>query len=195
MLLAQSLLQSMEVFFLLLLCAGARFRHLLLKLLRSGIEMLSDRLGDLLGKAVRILLNGLQLLRHLLPESIQSLADLLLDHGLGGSQDLRRLLLGLLQHLCSQVFAQPYPQFLFYFGWNVRQRYVELAAFRISLRGPFFERHHFRMQRLDKFRHDGPQVILCQLRLAFFRHDFQRGYARLILVDSALHFLRGLPIV
>ena len=91
--------------------------------------MLPHRLGDLLGQPSRVLFDGLQLLRHLLPESIQRLADFLLDHRFGGSQHLRRLLLGLLQDLCPQVFAQTYPQFLFYLGRNVRQRYVEAAAF------------------------------------------------------------------
>ena len=81
--------------------------------------MLAHRFGHLFGQPVRVLLDGLQLLCHLLPESFQCPDDVLLDHGLGRSQHLRRLLLGLLQHLCPQVFAQTYPQFLFHLGRNM----------------------------------------------------------------------------
>ena len=119
MLLAQPLLQRAEVFFALVLRPGARIRHLLLKFLRVGIEVLAHRFGDLFGQPLRILLNGLQLLCHLLPETFQRPDDVLLDHRLGRSQHLRRLFLGLLQDLRPQVFAQAYPQFLFHLGRNM----------------------------------------------------------------------------
>jgi len=48
-LLAQPLLQRAEVLFALVLRPGARVRHLLLKFLRIGIEVLAHRFGHLFG--------------------------------------------------------------------------------------------------------------------------------------------------
>ena len=69
--------------FILLLCPGSRVCNLLLKFLRSGIEMLPHRLGDLFGQPTRTLFDGLQLLCYLLPESLERLTDFLFDQRLG----------------------------------------------------------------------------------------------------------------
>lgn len=192
---AQTFLQRAEVFFALVLSPGSRVRHLSLEFLRVAVEVLAHRLGHLFGQPLRVLFNGSQLLGHLLAESFQRLDNVLLDHCLGGSQHLRRLLLGLLQDLGTQVVTQTHPQFLFHLGRNMRQRYVELAALGIALSQLFLKRHHFRMQGLYELSDDGTHVVLGQLRMALLGYDLESGRTGLGLVTSRRHLPRGLRVV
>ena len=93
---------------------------MLLKPLRSRIEMLLDYFGDFFREAVSALLNRLEVLSDLLAKVVVGLSDLFPNGFLGRLKDLFRLLARLAQNLRAQIVAQAYQKFFFYLRGNMR---------------------------------------------------------------------------
>src|SRR5439155_20338897 len=171
--LAQALLQGSQKFFAAPFMADSSFQNLLLKPVGSGVQALLHGIPDLLGEALRLLLNRLQLLREVLAEFILSFTNLLADGVLRRLEQLFRLLAGLLQNLLAEVLAQAYPQFLFNLWRDVRQRDVELAAPWGGFGHLLTKRHDFGLQWLHSLRNQRLHVLILSLHRNLVSSDLR----------------------
>src|SRR5207249_7814475 len=111
--LAQALLQGSQKFFAAPFVADSRFQYLLLKPVGSGVQALLHGIPDLVGEALRLLLDRFKLLRQVFAEFILSFTNLLANGVLRLFEQFFRLLTGLLLDLLAEVLAQAYPPLLF----------------------------------------------------------------------------------